>query len=90
MVKVWVVYKSPYFKPLGSLGKLNACEIHRFIERSLLLTTRITRFNPFKTISKQELMNTCLMYVIDYLIGSLNYDMRWGSKIVFSLGFKSH
>jgi hypothetical protein len=35
-------------------------------------------------------MNTCLMYVIDYLIGSLNYDMRWGSKIVFSLGFKSH
>jgi hypothetical protein len=93
MVKVWVVYngyKSPYSKPLGSLGKLNPCGICRFVEQSLFLTIRIIRFNSFKTILKQELMNTCLMYVIDYLIGSFNYDIRWESKIVFLLGFKSH
>jgi len=72
--KLW---KSPYSKPLGSLGKLNPCGICRFVERSLFLTIRTTRFNSFKTIFKQELMNTCLMYVIDYLIGSFNYDIRW-------------
>jgi hypothetical protein len=35
MVKVWVVYngyKSPYSNPWGSLEKLNACGIGRFVE----------------------------------------------------------
>jgi hypothetical protein len=25
-------YKSPYSKPPGSLGKFNACGIHRFVQ----------------------------------------------------------
>jgi hypothetical protein len=93
MIKVWVVYngyKSPYYKPPGSLGKLNPCGICRFVEQPLFLTIKITRFNSFKIILKQELTNTCLMYVIDYLIGSFNYDIKWESKIVFLLVFKFH